>query len=268
MKATNRIVILGLGVAVLAAAAWFLVLSPKRQDAATLGEKVERLEASIAQHEQTASYGEEARRAFPRTYQQLVVLGKAVPAGDDTSAMLVELSSIASDADVEFRGIELDSEALADAPAPVPVPTEEQAPAEGDGSAPAEAPVPAPATEATAANLPIGSSIGPAGLPVMPYQLRFSGDFFRVADFLAGLDRLVSSNGRRVVVDGRLMTIDGFSLTGDPGTGFPRLEASFAMTAYATPSEEGLTLGATPSGPAVTSPADTTPVSTTSQVTP
>jgi Tfp pilus assembly protein PilO len=268
MKATNRIVILGLGVAVLAAAAWLLVLSPKRQDAATLGEKVERLEASIAQHEQTASYGEEARRAFPRTYQQLVVLGKAVPAGDDTSAMLVQLSSIASDADVEFGGIELDSDAGAEAPAPVPVPTEEQPPAEGDGSVPAAAPPPAPATEATAANLPIGSSIGPAGLPVTPYQLRFTGDFFRVADFLSGVDRLVSSNGRRVVVDGRLMTIDGFSLTGDPGTGFPRLDASFAMTAYATPSEQGLTLGASPSGPAVTPPGDTTPVSTSSQVTP
>src|SRR5918995_1933258 len=157
MKATNRIVILGLGVAVLAAAAWFLVLSPKRQDAATLGEKVERLEASIAQHEQTASYGEEARRAFPRTYQQLVVLGKAVPAGDDTSAMLVELSSIASDADVEFRGIELDAEAIAEAPAPVPPPTEEQPPAEGE-AAPVEAPAPAPAPETSAANLPIGSS--------------------------------------------------------------------------------------------------------------
>ena len=46
------------------------------------------------------------------------------------------------------------------------------------------------------------------------------------------------------------MTIDGFSLTGDPLTGFPRVKANFAVTTYIVPPEQGLSAGATPAGPA------------------
>ena len=68
------------------------------------------------------------------------------------------------------------------------------------------------ATEASAATLPIGASIGPAGLPVMPYDLTFTGDFFQIADFMKRLDAMVHTRQGTVDVTGRLLTVDAFTL--------------------------------------------------------
>lgn len=110
----------------------------------------------------------------------------------------------------------------------------------------------APATEASAANLPLGASVGPDNLAVMPYNLTFQGSYFQVADFLKGLDDLIHTRGSsQVGADGRLLTIDGFSLSEPMGTGpNPQLKVAVAVTSYVTPAGEGLTAGASPSGPA------------------
>ena len=64
--------------------------------------------------------------------------------------------------------------------------------------------------------MPLGASIGPAGLAVMPYTLTFSGNFFQIADFIHGIDSLVETENAKVGVEGRLVTIDGFSLNSPP----------------------------------------------------
>ena len=76
-------------------------------------------------------------------------------------------------------------------PLATPPPEEGAPPAEG---APAATTV--PATESAAAVLPLGAAVGLAGLPTMPYDLIFTGDFFDIADFMAGLDRMVKSTAR------------------------------------------------------------------------
>jgi hypothetical protein len=113
-----------------------------------------------------------------------------------------------------------------------------------------------PATEASAAALPIGAVVGPAGFPTLPYTLKFQGGFFDIANFIGGVDDLVkpTDSGLRLTPDGRLFTIDGFALNGGDHGPSPVLHASFAVTTYATPAEEGLTLGASPSAPAPVSP--------------
>ena len=63
-------------------------------------------------------------------------------------------------------------------------------------AAPSVTGVAAPATETAAANLPIGATVGSAGLPTLPYDLDFKGNFFQVADFVSGLDELISLRGR------------------------------------------------------------------------
>ena len=97
--------------------------------------------------------------------------------------------------------------------------------------------------------MPLGAAIGPAGLAVMPYTLKFTGDFFRVADFIHGLDKLVKTANSKVAVDGRLVTIDGFALGPAQNKTFPQLEASFSVTTYLTPESQGITAGATPVAP-------------------
>jgi hypothetical protein len=104
----------------------------------------------------------------------------------------------------------------------------------------------------------------------MPYDMSFSGDYFGVADFLDGVDGLVRTSTDDVSVDGRLLTVDGFSLTTETDAGqtigsfdpTPTLNVSLATTTYVTPAEQGLTAGAEPTAPAPTTPAAPTPTST------
>ena len=120
-------------------------------------------------------------------------------------------------------------------------------------------------TEVAASTMPLGAAIGPAGLAVMPYTLTFTGDFFTLANFIKGLDSLVKTENEKLAVDGRLITVNGFSLKPDPDKEFPALEATFSITTFLTPPEEGVTAGATPTSPA---PAEATPASTTTGGTP
>lgn len=239
---TNLLIIGMLVVAGIATAFWMLALSPKREEASKLGKQVEQVEASLAQHEAEAATAEEAREDFPAAYRRLVVLGKAVPGDDDTASLLVQVNRIAEQAEVSFRDLQLNPTSESSESAPPP---------SASGTA-------VSATEAEASLLPLGAGVGPAGLAVMPYTLTFDGDFFKIADFIKGLDSLVATGDDEVAVDGRLMTVDGFTLAPDPDGGFPALTATFSVTTYLTPPNQGVTGGATPESPAMTVPAATT----------
>jgi Tfp pilus assembly protein PilO len=247
LSTSNLTVAAILAVVVLAIAFWALALSPKKDEAAKLGKQVEQLKASLAQHQAEVEEAEAARAEFPVNYQKLVVLGKAAPGDDDTASLLVQVNRIAKGAKVRFSNFELSEGGEAEAEAETPA----AAPASGG---------PVSATEAEAALLPLGATIGPAGLGVMPYNLTFSGDFFQIADFIKGLDSLVETSREEVTVDGRLLTIDGFSLEADPQRQFPALQATFSVTTYLTPPGEGITGGATPEGVGA---GEAAPVSTT-----
>jgi len=251
MTPKNRLIVTVLALLALAVAFWMLVLSPKREEAKKLGVKVEALEASLSQHEAIVAEAEAAREEFPVQYEQLVVLGKAVPSDDDVASLLVQLNRISKRADGTLRQVELSGSGeteSAEAPAP---------------AATGEAPV--SATEVEAALLPLGAGVGPGGLAVMPYEVAFNGNFLDVANFIKGLDSLVKTDDGGVVVDGRLVTVDGFSLEADPTKGFPALQATFMLRTYLTPPTDGTTAGAPPTSPSTTTAA---PAATTTGVTP
>ena len=250
LSSSNLTVIAVLGVVVLAIAFWSMALSPKREEASKLDAQVEQVKGSLAQHQAEIAAAEEARKDFPAEYQHLVVLGKAVPGDDDTASLLVQVNHIGDHAGVRFSDLALSSEGSSEAASEAP------APAEASGA-------PVSATEVAASTMPLGATVGPAGLGVMPYTLSFDGNFFQVADFIKGLDSLVKTKNEKVAVDGRLLTINGFSLQAAPKAGFPALEATFSVTTYLTPPGEGLTGGALPESPVA---AEAAPVSTTTGV--
>jgi Tfp pilus assembly protein PilO len=254
MTSSNRVIVTALAIAALAVAFWMLLLGPKRDETSKLATKIETVKSSLTEHEAEVDEAIAARREFAADYQRLVVLGKAVPGDDDTSSLLVQLNRIARNAGVSFRTLALaKAEGAAAAPAPeAPAPA---APTTEGSAAPASLPSP---TEVAASTLPLGAAIGPAGLGVMPYSLTFDGDFFEIADFIKGLDSLVKTENANVAVDGRLITINGFSLTANPRFGFPALEASFSVTTYLTPPTQGVTAGATPTSPSTAALASTT----------
>lgn len=245
LNAKNRAMIVGAVFAALAFLFWTQLLSPKRDEAKQLGAQVAQLEGSLAQHEAEIAEGEEAKKQFSADYQRLVVVGKAVPGDDDVASLLVQMNRLADGADGTFRDINLSTTGGGE---------EEAAP-------PAAGEAPASPTEVAAALLPLGATVGPAGLPVMPYTVTFDGNFFGVADFIKGIDSLVDTKkGEKVAVDGRLVTIDGFALESDPAKGFPDLQANFSLTTYLTPPGEGVVGGASPTAPgeATLTPAATT----------
>ena len=258
MSDTHRLLIAGGVLVAMVAAFWLLLLSPKREESASLAEKVDRLEVQVSQVRQQADAAAEAKMGFSEDYEQLVLLGKAVPADDDTASFLVQVDEIAAEAGIQFQSLELSGGSGEAAPAPVAPAAPTTPPA--DPAAAAAAPVAAPATEASAALLPIGATVGTAGLGVMPYTLKFKGEFFQVADFIAGLDSLVKTTNGSLAADGRLVTVDAFALAEDKDSGFPMLDASFAVTTYLTPPGQGVTAGATPVSPA---PPTTTTTTTT-----
>jgi hypothetical protein len=279
MKSSDRAVLVGVAILGLVAAFWFMVLSPKRQEASKLGTEVTELRASVAQSEQDATAGIQARKDFPTNYRHLVALGKAVPEDADTPSLLTQLQFLSQRSNVDFRSITLNQSsglgtataAPVPAPAPAPAPTDststdtssttstDTSSTTSTDTTSTTTTTTAPATETTAALMPIGAAIGPAGLPVMPYSLQFHGGFFAVADFFGRLDGMVHAGGHDVVVDGRLLTIDGFELTAGPN-GFPQLNADVEASSFITPADQGLSAGATPAGPpAAATPAATTP---------
>jgi Tfp pilus assembly protein PilO len=258
MSSSNRLIVAMLAVAALALGFWVMMLSPKRSEVSKLDQQVAQQEESLSLHRSEVQQGLAAQKAFPAEYQQLVVLGKAAPAEDDTASLLVQLNRIADRAGVRFETFVLAPASGAEAPAPE-APVAEAPSPEGE---PASYPSP---TEVAASTLPLGASIGPAGLAVMPYTLTFRGSFFQLADFIHGLDSLVKTKNSEVDVTGRLITISGFNLTADANSGFPDLEASFSVTTYLVPPQQGVTGGATPTSP---EPATATQVSTTTGGTP
>jgi Tfp pilus assembly protein PilO len=276
MKGSDKGIILGVVFALVLAGFYFKVLSPKREEASKLKEEVAKLNSEIDVQEQNAAYGEDARQHFPAYYGRMVVLGKAVPAQADTASLLVELNSISRGANVKFNGLELSQGSSASGSSAGATPTGSASsgtsttpsasgtsttpgtsgtsPASSSATPTAAASATTPATEASAASVPLGASVGPAGLHTLPYTLNFTGTFFDVANFFSGLDSLndLRAGGAMVAADGRLITVGGFSLSRveELGAGSPLLNVGLAVTTYVAPSGEGLTAGASPGGPA------------------
>jgi Tfp pilus assembly protein PilO len=229
LSSSNKLIIAMLAIVVVGVAFWMMLLSPKREEAAKLSDEVSQAQESLALHQGEMQQALAAQKNFPAEYQQLVVLGKAVPSDDETASLLVELNHLASRSGVKFQTLLLSSGG-GESEAAAVAPSEENA----------------SPTEVAASLLPLGATVGPAGLAVMPYQLEFKGTFSQMANFIEGLDALVKTRNAAVDVTGRLITISGFKLTPDQNTGYPRLEASFGVTTYVLPPEEGPTAGATP----------------------
>ena len=240
MTARDRIVImvvLALGAVV---AGWMLVVSPKRDQAASLSTQISAQQSQLDTLRGQLSAGQTARAAFAGQYAQLAKLGEAVPPDDDVPSLIYQVQNVAQGAKVSFRGLQLTN---------------------GGGSSTSSSPSSsstsgAGSTAAATPQLPPGAAVGAAGLPTEQFNFTLSGNFFHLADFFNRLQNFVTSRGSSLLISGRLMTINGINLA--PGaTGFPQITASVSATTYIVPATEGAFGGATPAGPAAGSQAST-----------
>ena len=217
---------------------WFVVLSPKREEAAKLSTQVAEQEAVRDQAITDAALGERSRGAYGRNYATVARLGKAVPVGDQTPSLLYQLETTADRHGVDFRSLKVGTSAPASTPA---------------------AATPTTSADATAtATAPAGAAVGAAGFPKLPYDLVFDGSFFDVERFLSSVEKFTRTSSDDVSVRGRLLTIDGVALTAGRD-GFPDVKANVLATAYVLPESEGAFGGATPGAPATATPAAAAP---------
>lgn len=271
MKKSDRMILLVVPMLALVVGFYLLAISPKQKQIGELDDQIAGLQDRVSQAETEVEGAEAARKAFPRNYAQIVSMGSAVPEDSDQATLIYDLTKAADETDVRFRSFELAEDAAASeaaaAPAAPAATTESSTDTTTTDSGSTDstttdtsstttttsAVAPVTATEATAATLPIGATVGSAGLPVMPYKLRFSGSFFDMADFFANLDKtvdVVNDGTGDPEVDGRLMTVNGFAMVGDPKFGFPLVQSSMSVNTYVVPGDQGLENGATPAGPA------------------
>jgi len=272
---------------------WFLLLAPKRNEASTLGEELtkqeERRDTAVA----TAERLRDASKNFRTEYTTLVRLGKAVPSSVDMPSLLVQLDRAARGTGIKFSRIVAGDRASAGAAAGgsgAPPPAGGQPPAAGGQQPPVaqsnqarsgdptkDTQTSAPASEgavpvgggtpsqtaapgAPAGGAAAGGAAGAAGAPAsgvpgldsVPLEMTFRGDYFDLARFFHRLKRFVRVANDKIRVQGRLLTIDGLSFVGSS-----TLVSTVRATVYLVPAEQGVSAGATPSGPSQATPAAT-----------
>jgi Tfp pilus assembly protein PilO len=286
----RKIALVIIPIAVLAAY-WFLLLSPKREEAAEAGQALAKQEKERDQAQQKAQSLESAKSTFSTDYATMVRLGKAVPTNVDMPSLIVQLDAAARGTGIRFQKVATGERSTTAAPAPSgsgsggsggnaaaggapagtpggkAVESANNTKAAGDKDAASKSGVDATtSTSSKQGGVPVGggsSAPGTAGaagascepgLECVPLDFEFEGSFFDLADFFHKLKRFVKVANDRVNVGGRLMTVDSFRFTTENET-FPKLKAEVTATVYLSPKKEGATAGASPQGPSATTPA-------------
>jgi hypothetical protein len=234
MTKRNQLIVGAIALVALVAAYWMLALSPKREEAARLGDEIAKVEQDLSQAQSQLAQYRVARDSYKSNYSTVARLGKAVPEEDDVRSLMVQLETAAERTKVDFRTIQI-----------------------GDGAAgTAGAAPPAEGTAGAGEPTPPGATVGEAGFLTMPFAFKFEGKFLDLSSFMTNLERFVSVRNDNIDVTGRLLVLE--SLTLEPGEdGFPNIDANIGATSYLLPSTEGLTGGATPAGPSGAASAET-----------
>jgi hypothetical protein len=217
-----KILIPAIAAVVAVAAFYFLVLSPKREDAARLDGEITAKQGELEQaRTQVVSY-EKARDNYAKNYTTVTRLGKAVPADDDVRSLLVQLNDAAERSKVDFHTISVGQNGGA-------------ATQQSDAAASSELAPPPGA-------VPVGS----AGFSAMPFSFGFEGSFFRLSDFFNRLEDFVTVENQDIDVSGRLLLLGSISVT--PKDDLRHLSAQIGAASYLVPAAEGIE-GATPESP-------------------
>jgi Tfp pilus assembly protein PilO len=267
---------------------WFLLLAPKRQEASKIKDQLSQAEQVRDAAQQKASQLSGAKRSFAADYATVIRLGKSIPATVDMPSLLVQLDRAARGTGIKFTDVKTGDRSGAPAPAPAPASTSgtpgggssgPSAPGSGSAqSAPGKAAQNASnavssanatngANAAAAGSTPTApaggaggtdpAAAGAPGLESVPLDFEFRGSFFDLANFFHRMKRFVRVVNNHVVIRGRLMTINSFSF--DSSSNFPEITAQVSATVYLAPKAEGVDAGASPAGPAGTTPGTSAP---------
>jgi Tfp pilus assembly protein PilO len=242
MTARDRTILMVVGALAVLAGFWFLALKPKHAEAQAAAAQITTQQQRLQTAEQTVAAGLQAKAGHADDEATLAELGKALPADDALPSLLYTLDASARGAHVSFDSLVRSG---------------------GSGTPSASssaAPGAAGTTGAATAALPPGAVVGTAGLATLPFTFTFKGSYFDLKRLLADVQGFVRTSKDGVAVRGRLLSVDGVSLS--PGDdGLSKITAKVVATAYLSPSSDGTSSTAPPTG--ATPPAATAAPSST-----
>ena len=249
---------------------WFLLLAPKHKEASKIKDQLTQAQQVRDAAQQKASQLSGAKRSFAADYATVIRLGKSIPASVDMPSLLVQLDRAARGTGIKFTDVKTGDRTAAPTSAPAPASTGTPGGASGPtapGAPPAQS-GPGKAAQSTSnavasANGTNGANAaaaggapgttdpaasGAPGLESVPLDFEFRGSFFDLADFFHRMKRFVRVVNNRIVIRGRLMTINSFTF--DSSENFPEIKAQVSATVYLAPKAQGVDAGASPAGPA------------------
>jgi hypothetical protein len=238
MTTRDRLVVTVIAVLAVLGAAWMLVVSPERKQAAKLQSQVSAASSQLAGAASEAANARQAQARYAAAYASVVALGKAVPPGEEVPSLIYQLAQASSGKNVDFASIQSGSGSGA-----------------GAGGPTAAAGAAATGTAATGSG---ASASRAGGLSEMPFTFVFNGTFPALYKLFQRLDGFtVRTASGQLQISGRLLTIQAVKLApatavGSAKTANGQLTGTITATAYVLPASQGLTGGASPSAPAGT----------------
>jgi hypothetical protein len=248
---------------------WFLLLAPKRQEAAKIRDQLSQAQAVRDTAQQKASQLAGAKRSFAADYATVIRIGKSIPTSVDMPSLLVQLDRAARGTGIKFTDIKAGERLGVPTTPAAATPTGTP----GGGSSGPATPGAAPAqsgpgqaaqsasgavqtangtsgaaagSSTTGANGAPATGAGAPGLESIPLDFEFDGSFFDLANFFHRMKRFVKVTNDKIVIRGRLMTIDTFTFD---SSSFPQIKAKVSATVYLAPQAQGVAAGASPQGP-------------------
>jgi hypothetical protein len=247
LTARDRKIIMLLIPAAIVVAYWLLVLAPKRQEATKLQDELTQVQSARDTALQKLAGLGAAKAGYARDYATVIYLGKSIPSVVDMPSLLVQLDRASRGTGIRFTSIKTGPRTAATGgTATGGTPTGAAAAPSGQTPAATQTPSQSGTTTPAAAG---AQSTGNSALDTVPLDFQFDGSFFDLTNFLHRMKRFVRVTNNKILVRGRLMTVNSFTFA--PGTaGFPHLTATVHATVYLAPKSEGVSAGATSSGPA------------------
>jgi hypothetical protein len=229
MTTRDRLMLMGIVLLAALGGVWYAVVTPEREHASKVSAEVQSARQQLASAETQASEALSARARYSTAYASLVTLGQAVPASDETPALIYTLDKATHSHNIQFSSIT-------------------------NGVSGSDS-----STSSAKAASSVASLLHSVGLSQQPFTFVFSGDYVDLSKLLSQLEgfTVLTSSGP-LQVSGRLLTIDSVALSplstsgSADGTGKSKaneLTSTITATAYVLPSGISLLGGASASGP-------------------
>lgn len=217
-------VLMGLGVVIVAALLWVVLITPAREDKTAAQDAQAQAESQAAAVAGQLANAKEAAARAPRNAETLKRLAVAVPEKVEAPALIDGLDSTAKRYDVSFDVLKVTNGAASAATA---APTTPSAGTSGGAAADGTPVAGTPATPTA-----------PAGSIPVELNIEIAGRYTSVTKFLKSIQSEVRiRDGKRVSARGRLLRVQSVDLAASDESGGRNLKGTLSVVAYLLPKD-------------------------------